>query len=63
MKSAKVRIYLEDEAPRIGCGWRTVMVRIGRKWAYILDPYNGNRARLPKAKAEAIIRSISPPTK
>lgn len=31
----KAKIYFEDEAPRIGCGWRRVTVKVGRKWARI----------------------------
>lgn len=52
-----MRIYFEDEAPRIGCGSRTVSVKIGRKWVYFTDTVNGNRQRLPKEQAESIIRS------
>lgn len=54
-----VRIYLEDECPRIGSGWRTVDVKIGRKWAYFTDTANGHRSRLPKDEAEKIIEESS----
>lgn len=63
MKSVKTRVYLEDEAPRLGCGWRTLLIKVGRKWVHFLDPYNGNRTKLPMAKAEPIIRSLSLLTK
>ena len=43
----KYRIYFEDEAPRIGSGWRVVMARTGRKWVRIFGPTG--RARLSKA--------------
>lgn len=33
----KARIYFHDEAPRLGCGVRTVTIRIGRKWVRISD--------------------------
>jgi hypothetical protein len=51
----RVRIYLEDEAPRIGCGWRTVDVKLGRKWAYLTEVSSGIRTRLPLGEAEQII--------
>ena len=35
MITVKHRVYLEEEAPRLGCGWRTVLVREGRKWAHL----------------------------
>lgn len=54
-----VRIYLEDECPRIGAGWRTVDVKIGRKWAYLTDTANGTRSRLPKEEAIKIIEESS----
>ncbi len=41
------QVYLEDEAPRIGCGWRTLNVTVGRKWIYLQERATGTRARLP----------------
>ena len=33
-------IYLKDEAPRIGSGWRVVnLVRLGPKWATVKSAY------------------------
>lgn len=54
-----MRIYLEDECPRIGSGWRTVEIKMGRKWAHLIDTANGHRARLPKDEAERIIEGSS----
>lgn len=31
-------VYLYDEVPSIGCGWRSVEVRIGYKWVHIKRP-------------------------
>lgn len=46
-------IYLHDEAPRIGCGWRKVeVISIGHKWAIIR--YHGTRARLKRAVWDAV---------
>lgn len=55
MKTQTIRVYFEDECPRIGCGWRTVNVRSGRKWIYFVDPYNGNKCRVLKDKALPIL--------
>ena len=42
-----LRIYLQDEAPAIGCGWRRVrLVSLGWKWVKIECPTTGRRARL-----------------
>jgi len=42
------RVYLYDEAPRLGCGWRTVqLMRIGHKWAYVRELSTDQRARFP----------------
>ena len=39
MDAIKVKIFLEDECPRIGCGWRYVTARVGRKWVYLRDAH------------------------
>lgn len=49
----RTRIYFEDECPRLGCGWRTVMVRRGRKWAYLADA-TGRRQRIKLALLELL---------
>jgi hypothetical protein len=42
-----VRVYLQTEAPFIGCGWRSVRVRkLGWKWAHIEEVATGKRARI-----------------
>jgi hypothetical protein len=35
----KVKIYFQDEAPRLGCGWRFVTAQIGRKWVRLRDDH------------------------
>ena len=57
MTTETLRLYFEDETKRIPCGWRTVDVKRGRKWAYFLDKSNGNSFRLPLEKADAVIKS------
>lgn len=65
MNTKGVRLYFEDECPRIGAGWRTVYVKTGRKWIYFRDPTTGARAKIAKSKPEfqSLIRSIPPLTK
>jgi len=45
MNERQTYIYLQDEAPRIGSGWRVVTVKEGDKWAH-LSTTTGRRARL-----------------
>jgi hypothetical protein len=45
-KAFKAQIFLHDEAPRIGCGWRTVTVRLGPKWVRLKCTASGRTARL-----------------
>lgn len=47
----KADVYFQDEAPRIGCGWRRCNVMIGRKWIRITERATGKRAKLPKVLA------------
>ena len=44
MQTQQVKIFFEDEAPRLGSGWRWVTVRIGRKWVRVRD-HMGRTAR------------------
>lgn len=53
--ASPMRLFFEDEAPRIGSGWRTVEVKVGRKWVFFTDTSNGNRVRLPVTEALPII--------
>jgi hypothetical protein len=53
--TARMRVYLHDEAPRIGCGWRIVQVMTGRLWVRLADSA-GNRAKLTKALWAGIAR-------
>lgn len=44
MQTKQVKIFFEDEAPRIGSGWRLVTVQVGRKWVRVRGPQD-RRAR------------------
>lgn len=52
MQTQQMKIYFEDEAPRIGCGWRLVAVTIGRKWIRVRTAYGS--ARFTKAQFERL---------
>lgn len=47
MKTIVAHIYLQDECPRIGCGWRTVNMMFGRKWLRFVERATGSRGKLP----------------
>ena len=49
MPAIKADCYFQDEAPRIGCGWRRCNVVIGRKWIRITERATGKKAKLPMA--------------
>ncbi len=34
----RYRVYFEDEAPRIGAGWRPVEATVGYKWVKLKTP-------------------------
>ncbi len=42
------RIHFNDEAPRIGSGWRKVEVSIGRKWVKVRCVATGKLAKFSK---------------
>lgn len=50
MRVIMARLYFEDEAPQIGCGWRVVNVTVGRKWVRVSVPANGARARFARSQ-------------
>ena len=43
----QVKIFFEDECPRIGSGSRLVTAKIGRKWVRLYGPY-GTRGKFTK---------------
>ena len=57
MQIDRVKIFFHDEAPRIGCGWRWVEARIGRKWVRLRD-HQGRTARFPSMTMLALIPSL-----
>lgn len=49
--TAEVRyyIYLQDEAPRIGAGWRPVMASIGYKWVKLRPTHAERGTKIRRA--------------
>lgn len=57
----KARWRFADEAPRIGCGERGVVITLGPRWAQFEQCSNGKRGRIPaviydRLKDERLIR-------
>ena len=55
MSHATMRVYFEDEAPRIGAGWRTVHVVLGYKWARLRCAASGRGTRLRREVFDKIM--------
>lgn len=47
MRNYVADIYFQDEAPRLGCGWRRCAVKVGRKWVRLVERATGYRQKLP----------------
>ena len=58
MKRIKTRIFFEDEAPRIGCGWRWVTVIVGHKWVRVVETSTGARAKFSIKQFEQIMPEV-----
>lgn len=55
------RVFLHDEAPKLGSGWRVVYVeRAGRKWVALRCPHTGATARVTAAAWAAIAPRAQP---
>jgi len=59
MIKEKEWILLQDELPRIGCGWRQLEVTYGRKWVYIvytpIPGYQATNYKVPFAKWNTLL--------
>ena len=44
----RLQVYLEDEAPRIGAGWRLVEATVGYKWARLTESSTNHKQRLKR---------------
>lgn len=41
-------VYLMDQIPRIGCGWRRCKFKVGPKWVRIEEEATGKSGRVPR---------------
>ena len=39
----RARVYLQDEIPAFGSGWRILVAQEGRKWVHLTDPQGRQR--------------------
>ena len=46
LKARRAWVYLQDEAPQIGSGWRPVWYVEGRKWAYLAGTIGRRRLKM-----------------
>lgn len=53
--ASPMRIFFEDEAPRIGSGSRKVHIKVGNKWVRFTDVVTGVTVRKPLKEAIPII--------
>jgi hypothetical protein len=49
-------VYFEDECPRLGCGWRMVLAKIGWKWVRLTDAL-GRTAKIKRGTWDLIAKS------
>lgn len=57
-KHAEMAVYFQDQAPRIGSGWRGInVVTLGRKWVRIESHASGKTARLSLRVWNALLAS------
>lgn len=47
MRTFKANVYFQDEARRIGCGWRLCDVKVGRTLIHFTERATGARGKLP----------------
>lgn len=52
-----MNIYFEDEARRIGSGWRVCEVKLGRKWATVRECATVRRVKLPLQVFEMLAKT------
>jgi hypothetical protein len=53
--ASPMRLYFDDDCPRLGSGMRYCDIKIGLKWVHITDRANGTKARLSMRQALPII--------
>jgi hypothetical protein len=60
VRAAYARVWLKDEAPTIGQGWRTLgLLHEGRSWVRVEEIATGRTARFSLAVWRDLVRSRS----
>lgn len=60
-KKSDLRLYLQDEAPRVGSGWRGVqVVKVGRVWVHLRETSTGIAFKLPMEVYKRAARELRP---
>jgi hypothetical protein len=54
MTEYTVKVFLQDELPKFGCGWRTLKIKEGRKWMRIEDVSGRRVMRKPKGTLDKL---------
>jgi hypothetical protein len=58
-KRSDARLYLYDEVPRVGSGWRGVQViKIGRVWAHLRETSTDITFKLPVDLYKRMIKEV-----
>lgn len=52
---ARLGLWLYDEAPRIGSGWRVVDIHVGNRGVTLKCPHTKRVARIPRALFNSIV--------
>ena len=61
MDGKRMRVYFENECPRIGSGWRIVQVLEGRKWTrFAASAGRGKVAKAVWAQMQKIASELPP---
>lgn len=59
MEASRMRVCFNDDAPRIGSGWRIIIAKIGRKIVHVADQH-GNRAKFSREVWKRIAATAIP---
>lgn len=51
-----IRVFLHNEAPKIGSGWRKVVVVAGRKWCKLTCPFTGAKKKMRRSEWLPILK-------
>jgi len=44
----KCHVYFQDEAPKVGAGWRVVIAKVGYKHVHLREPHAAQGTRISR---------------